>query len=201
MRVMPDTDLTTDRNTAVLEAAEEVFALHGYRRVSMDDIALAVGLSRAGLYKRFANKKALFRAAVSRLHEGTLVEVAKITRDAPDDAKTLDLVIAAFEARIGYLMDRRWDSPCGMEILEESHRICGDIVSDTSNRFRKEIAILLDRANARGEIKLKAAGLNAHDAADLISAAVNGLKLASPGPTEFRDSMRRVIRLLFTGMA
>lgn len=198
---MLDTDLTTDRNTAVLEAAEEVFALHGYRRVSMDDIAQAVGISRAGLYKRFANKKALFRAAVSRLHEGTLVEVAKITRDVPEGAKTLDLVIAAFDARIGYLMDRRWDSPCGMEILEESHRICGDIVSDASTRFRAMIADLLDRANTRGEINLEAADLKARVAADLISAAVNGLKLASPGPTEFRDSMRRVIRLLFAGMA
>ena len=167
----------------------------------MEDLAEAVGLSRAGLYKRFSNKESMFRAVVSRLHEHTLARVDEATGSRASEPSTLDLVTDAFEARVGYLMDRTWDSPHGMELLEDSSRLCGDLVADASDRFRARVATFLAEGDARGDIDLRGADLDAREAADLIAAAVGGLKPATPGPKEFRESMRRVIRLLLVGMA
>ena len=197
---MAEPDTRTERDAALLATAENVFARYGYRRVSMEDLATAVGFSRAGLYKRFSSKESLFRAVVSRLHEDTLERVDAAIISCGEGSSTLDLVTAAFEARVGYMMDRTWDSPHGFEILDDSRRLCGDLVDEASDRFRAQIATLLERGNARGEIDLCGAGLDARGAAELVAAAVTGLKPAMPGPKEFREGMRRLIRLLLAGM-
>ena len=191
----------SNHDDAALLAAEEVFARYGYRRVSMADLADAAGLSRAGLYKRYSNKETLFRAAVSRLQEETLVRVEEAIAALDPDASTLDLVTAAFDARIGYLVERTWDSPHGVELLEDSNRLAGDLVAEASERFRERVASLLDDGDSRGEIRLAAADLDALAAANLIAAAVNGLKPIAPGPGEFRHHMHQVIRLLLAGMS
>ena len=52
------------RRERVLAAALEVFGRYGFRKASMDEIARSADISRQGLYLHFANKDALFRAAV-----------------------------------------------------------------------------------------------------------------------------------------
>ena len=52
------------RQERVLAVALEVFGRYGFRKASMDEIARSAGISRQGLYLRFDNKAALFRAAV-----------------------------------------------------------------------------------------------------------------------------------------
>ena len=49
------------KRNVVFEAASEVFALYGYKRTTMQDIAQAVGFSRPALYLLFDNKETLFR--------------------------------------------------------------------------------------------------------------------------------------------
>lgn len=198
---MTDRDSRGDRDGPLLAAAEEVFARYGYRRVSMEDLAEAVGLSRAGLYKRFSSKEALFRAVVSRLHEETLARVDEATGSSTSGASTLDRVTAAFEARVAYLVERASGSPHGAEIMEETSRLCGDLVSDASKRFRAKIAALLREGHARGEIDLAGADLDPRGAAELMVAAVGGLKPVAAGPKQFHKSMRRLIALLLAGMA
>jgi TetR/AcrR family transcriptional regulator, transcriptional repressor for nem operon len=52
---------TRDR---IVEAARQLFNLHGFDRVSIDMVMHAAGLTRGGFYSHFANKEALFAAAV-----------------------------------------------------------------------------------------------------------------------------------------
>lgn len=48
------------KRTAILEAAKDLFVLHGYEGVSMDQIAAAAGVSKLTLYSHFGDKDALF---------------------------------------------------------------------------------------------------------------------------------------------
>ncbi|UUU29324.1 TetR/AcrR family transcriptional regulator [Streptomyces sp. CA-210063] len=57
----------TDRRQRIVRAAGELFILRGYTGVSMEDVLAAVGGSKATLYRYFADKSALFRAAVEAL--------------------------------------------------------------------------------------------------------------------------------------
>lgn len=53
----------------VVQAALTVFALKGYAAASMDDLCLAAGCSKGGLYHHFRTKRAVLRGVVDRLAE------------------------------------------------------------------------------------------------------------------------------------
>jgi AcrR family transcriptional regulator len=51
----------------IVQAALAVFGLKGYRAASMEDVSLAAGCSKGGLYHHFPTKPALLAAVVDRL--------------------------------------------------------------------------------------------------------------------------------------
>jgi len=55
---------TQQTRTRLLSAAAEVFAKKGYERASVDDVALAAGLTKGAVYWNFASKEELFLALV-----------------------------------------------------------------------------------------------------------------------------------------
>ncbi|MDH5859057.1 TetR/AcrR family transcriptional regulator [Lampropedia aestuarii] len=58
------------RETAILDATTQLFANKGFDLMTMDDVALAVGISKPSLYKHFKSKDDLAAAAMLRLlHE------------------------------------------------------------------------------------------------------------------------------------
>lgn len=59
------------REEAILEAANELLAMHGYTGMSMDDLAERVGISKATLYQHFPSKEELAtRAFVQFMYLG-----------------------------------------------------------------------------------------------------------------------------------
>ena len=55
-----------ERREAILQAAVDCLALHGYRGTSMRAIAQSVGLTKGGLYPYFENKDAILLAVADR---------------------------------------------------------------------------------------------------------------------------------------
>lgn len=51
----------------ITQAALTVFALKGYAAASMDDVCMAAGCSKGGLYHHFPNKPAILAGVVERL--------------------------------------------------------------------------------------------------------------------------------------
>jgi AcrR family transcriptional regulator len=52
---------------SIVQAALTVFALKGYAAASMDDVCMAAGCSKGGLYHHFRTKNAVLRGVVGRL--------------------------------------------------------------------------------------------------------------------------------------
>ena len=74
-----------DTETA-LKAAAERFRTRGFAGTSLDDLAEATGLARPSLYAAFGDKRALYLATLSRLHqrlEGLFdgIAAARLPRD------------------------------------------------------------------------------------------------------------------------
>lgn len=68
----------------VLAAALELIGRDGLARLSMDEVAVAAGLSRASLYRMFPGKPALFREVVRVFSPlDTIVETVERMRDRP----------------------------------------------------------------------------------------------------------------------
>ncbi|WP_309603510.1 TetR/AcrR family transcriptional regulator [Sphingomonas sp.] len=54
------------KDKAILEAARDTFFERGFNRTAMEEVAARAGVSKVTLYKRFADKEALFEAVVRR---------------------------------------------------------------------------------------------------------------------------------------
>jgi AcrR family transcriptional regulator len=66
----PRPDITGERKTQILNAAEEVFTKKGLDEARMDDIAEGTGLSKGTLYLYFKSKEDLVIAILDRIFEG-----------------------------------------------------------------------------------------------------------------------------------
>ena len=56
-----------NRRAQIVEKATELFALSGFRKVSIKDIAEACGVSEAALYRHFDSKDAIYRATLDSI--------------------------------------------------------------------------------------------------------------------------------------
>ena len=86
------------RRTQILEVALRTFAARGFHDASMNDIALAAGVTKPVLYQHFASKRELYLSLIDEVAASMLTAVSKATADAADGrAQTEAGVIAYFE--------------------------------------------------------------------------------------------------------
>ena len=184
------------RRDAILEAAYKAFALYGYRRTSMEEIARGTGLSRASLYLHFANKEEIFRGLVERVHTSALDAAERaLEGDVPLASRLEDALVA----KVGRLLDVVSESPHGEEIVDESSRTCGDIVLASSERFQKMLAKAMSTAVRAGELRLVGTGLSAPAAAEMLRLSATGLKYGAGDGREYRKRVRRLVRVFLAG--
>ena len=84
------TDQTTDK---LLNCSARLFAERGFAGTSMRQIARETGVTQAAIYHHFANKLALYVAAVSHLHRDKFAGVLEIRDSDAPPAHTLALFI------------------------------------------------------------------------------------------------------------
>lgn len=68
----------------ILDSSKELFLRLGYVRVTADDIAATLGISKATLYRRFASKEDILKAVVRALMSETAARVEGLLRPAED---------------------------------------------------------------------------------------------------------------------
>lgn len=106
----------------ILDASEALIRRHGPAKVSVVDVARALGMSHANIYRHFPSKEALREAVVERWLEAVSTPLAAIAgRDAPAEARLADWVralAAAKEAKV--LADPELFA--AYENLAEAHR-------------------------------------------------------------------------------
>src|SRR5437879_4872938 len=69
----------------MVEAARAHFFSHGFRSVTMDDLAEELGISKKTLYAHFPSKIALLEAVLADKFAGVSTTLEKITREHPHD--------------------------------------------------------------------------------------------------------------------
>ena len=84
---------------ALLDAARELFAVHGFAGAAREDIVAAAGVTRGAMYHHFDSKQALFQA-VFEIVEGELCDaIAAAAMTDPDPVEQLRRGARAFLAR------------------------------------------------------------------------------------------------------
>jgi AcrR family transcriptional regulator len=86
----------------ILDAAEQLFAEHGYDGISMPMIAAASGITAGAIYKHFESKEDLFFEVVRR----AVQSVAITTERPPEGATALPRIVAAYTGQSFRLLRR-----------------------------------------------------------------------------------------------
>ncbi|QQC92987.1 TetR/AcrR family transcriptional regulator [Streptomyces alfalfae] len=149
---------------AVLAAAEELFGAHGDpERVSMDDIAVAAGVGKGTLFRRFGDRLGLVKALVERRTEQLRADVVAgpppLGPGAPADARALALLDA--------LLTLKLDTRPLMLALESAGR-GSPYDNDTYELWHAELTALLTEARGERDAAFLAHALLAAVRSDLI---------------------------------
>jgi AcrR family transcriptional regulator len=143
----PGRPRSTQADDAIVRATLELLAEHGYRALSVEQVAREAGVGKATIYRRHRSKQELVAAAVRHLHQGLHV---------PEDAGSLRADFAAVAAQVvrggeatnaPTFMPRMIAEAAGDPEMHEIFFEC--LVSPR----RAVVRAILERAVARGEIR------------------------------------------------
>ena len=137
------------RNTgAILDAALEVFAQHGFRGATLDQIADGAGLSKPNLLYYFPSKEAIHAA----LLEGLLETWLDPLRGLSEDDDPVDGIVAYVLRKLDMAREYPRESRLfAHEVLQGAPRI-GDTIAGPLRRLVDEKAGLIRRWQAAGRL-------------------------------------------------
>jgi AcrR family transcriptional regulator len=175
--------MTDDKKSRILSAARSVFLTYGFKRVNMNDIAEAAGVSRPALYVLFKNKEEIFIEAYLRWVDE---KIAQVEAAMAQTALPRDKMARAFEIWSVGPFELTMASPAAQELLDsnfafaQAARKQGDATFEAT--IMPVVANLSETLPAATRI---APGQIAH----VLVSAVRGFKQAAATP----DDMRRLI--------
>lgn len=181
LQLLPDID---EKRGRILNAALSVFAMYGYKRTSMEDIAKAAGMSRAAVYQNFRNKEDILLHGVDAYFD-MAVESLKVALSPGRPLK--DALQEACASTAGGLAEALLDSPHGEELLSMKS---GEAEEQTRRGNERVAAIWtgwLREEAAAGRVQLS--GDTPEQVADAIIAGQHGQKMLSSG---YRDYIARL---------
>jgi AcrR family transcriptional regulator len=125
----------------ILQAAQQLFQKHGYQKVSMDDVAKAIGKGRSSLYYYYKNKDEVFDAVITAEINEIFTEINRMV----GQATTVEQQLRAFgitKTKISRKRKAFFDAlETGMNADEISQYVEKKQV--IQKKIRKEEAILL----------------------------------------------------------
>lgn len=186
---MSASDKRTER---ILAAALEVFARHGFRKTSMQDIADAAGISRAALYLRFRNKEDIFRSGSEAIHADVLQRTEAAFGAAEPFFDRLQHGLLAFALGFRAPLDSGGHAE---ELFDANMALAGDITERTQDELLRLIRKQLAQALTAGEI-VSAQGHDADALADVVFTTVNGYKHAAGGAAALESRIALFVALL-----
>jgi AcrR family transcriptional regulator len=177
----------------------EVFGRFGFRKASMDEIARAADISRQGLYLHFANKDALFRAAVQQELDSALVDVSRCL-----DEKGVALeprVVAALDAWLGRYVGSMLASDIG-DLLQNPAMQLGDMVEPARTAYYARLTAAI--AAAMSEKDRRRLGVTPEEIAVALHTMTQGAKYLSNAGAESREEfvarLAAAVRVVFAGL-
>ena len=186
------------RQERVLAAALEVFGRYGFRKASMDEIARSADISRQGLYLHFANKDALFRAAVRKELDTALGDVS---RCLDEEGVGLERrVVAALDAWLGRYVGAMFGSDIGSLFRNPAMQL-GDIVDPAIAAVDARLAAAI--AAAMSENDRRRLGVTPEEIAGALHTVAQGARYLSEARRESREEfvarLTAAVRVVFAG--
>ena len=115
------------REQDIVDATRVLFDERGMQDVPIDDIARAVGLSRALIYRHFSSKEELFILTVTRYLAELSLRLEDAAGSTDDHVDRLDAMTAAFA---DFSLEYPAFLDCAISLLRRPHEALQEMVSD-----------------------------------------------------------------------
>jgi AcrR family transcriptional regulator len=175
------------RQDEIVDSAIPVFLRFGFKKTSMDAVALAAGISRQALYLHFPNKESLFSAVVDELGRATgrIAHVALWRTGLTLEEQLL----AAFDETLPH------ESPELLsELLATAKELFPDSVADIDAHMVAEVSARLDAALVDEAWSMS--DVSVERAVHVLQAMSYGLKQQSSDRDDYLIGMQSAIRLI-----
>ncbi|MFD9904273.1 TetR/AcrR family transcriptional regulator [Streptomyces sp. NPDC059063] len=182
-----------DRLTEVLDATYVCLGRYGARRVTMDDIAREMGVSRSAVYQYVRGKDDAVLRLARRLHDRAL---ERAETAAASDVPAAERVHGILAAKLHLVLDLAGHSPHAAELLDTKARWSGDVCDAFTARLRELLAEQFARAHGAADPAWPRPRATPEQSADICVALVVGLETA-PGAA---DLLRPATDALLTGL-
>ena len=143
-----------DKHAVILDAAQKRFARFGVGKVTMEEIAADLGMSKAALYYYFTTKEEIFRQVIAREQAEFIKLVEAITAcDCPASEKLLHY----FQRHLDFLNELLNLKLVSVQAAESLHPIMHGLFVEFA---KKEIALLeavVREGKDRGEFAIDSA--------------------------------------------
>lgn len=160
------------RDAAIMSAAIEVLAEHGYERMTMDQVAKRAGAGKATLYRRWPSKADLVAQAVSQFDTAPTIE------ELPDTGTLRGDLLELFRPQTADDARRALAAASGLASLLSAEPALADAASAALvEPFVTSQLLLMTRAVERGEVD---AGVD-----------IRTVALVTPSMTAFRLVLQR----------
>ena len=171
---------------AILHTAATLVTAHGLHAVTMSQIAEAVGIGRATLYKHFPDIEAILVAWHERHVAGHLEHLAEV-RDKPGDAgELLEAVLEAY----AHISHERSRAHHGADLAALVHR--GEYLAGAQRQLNDLIRDLLAEAAETGDVR------NDVTPDELGSYCLHALAAAGSLPS--KAAVRRLVTVTLAGL-
>lgn len=142
---------STLQRAGILRLASEIFSRRGFVGASMNEVASAIGLSKASLYHHFSSKEALYVEIILDVLKRMCGEVGELVRSAPDAETKLRAFMHGHAKFFEENMHQITVSHFGLDVVRESPEI-GEIMGwrDTYEHMLRGI---LAEGAARGRFE------------------------------------------------
>jgi AcrR family transcriptional regulator len=183
--------MTDNKKSRILAAARSVFLRYGFKRVNMNDIADAAGMSRPALYVLFKNKEEIFIEAYLRWIDETIaqVEAAMAQTASPKDkmARAFEIwAVGPFEMTMASLAAEELVD-CNFPFAQAARKQGYAIFEATIASVAASLSETLPAAShiAPGRI------------ARVLASAVRGFKQTAASPDDMRQMIDELLQLTF----
>lgn len=182
------------RQVEILTAAVKVFLQFGYRKTSMEDVAVEAELSRQTLYLQFNNKEQLFGAALEYITEQILVSIKNVAncQTTTVEAELLDI----FEIYSGYshgVSSQVNIAELASFALSQEKNIVLNLEADVL----EIIANTITQAGITQQWELH--DISSQELATHLTDTSVGIKLATKNHHDYKQRMALAIKIIVTG--
>lgn len=187
-----------EKESRILAAAKTVFLRHGFRRVTMQDIADEAGISRPALYLKYSNKEQVFLAVVNDVATKNL---AFIRGDLWAHPTTESKLHFAFEVWTVDPFRMMIESPNAKDLIDCTHGFAREIMEKFSAEFEAILVEILSPAVKAPITSLAGDGeLLAPEIAHLLATSIHGFKESARTTKELRSMIYGLITLTIAAL-